>query len=187
MGTEVKTRTKEGNIAFISIKDSSDKEEVPSIKKDIVDKGKIVTDDDPDAPCSVFLGGDKAHSEDVSEYASNTNKKSNSTTLKDSKDNTVKVGSTEKKSVPKEEKKKGFVLTEEIVRKGLENLMKRDVVPLPKKTAMSYINGSSIRDLIKQVNSYNEFYHDYPILKDDIVSILKEGESYVLLFYRYSK
>lgn len=60
-------------------------------------------------------------------------------------------------------------------------------MPLPKKTVIDYINAMSLRDLIRQVNSHNEFYPSYPILKEDVVSVLKEGEGYVLLYYRYGK
>ena len=189
MGTEVKTGDKQANIAFISIKDSS---MGISSEKD-TDKGRIVVDDNPDAIYEESPKENRSCEGDDSNRVSKVNTKEKDTThskikgsIKD-KNGEIKVEDSEKGVVSKEEKKRGFCLTDDIIMKGLRDMMKEDVTPLPKKTAISYITAASLRDLIKQVNGYNEFYPDYPILREDVVSVLKEGEGYVLLYYRYSK
>lgn len=100
----------------------------------------------------------------------------------------VKKASKAAKEIVLEEKQDNdIVITGEGIQKAVDLITNHKDVPLPKKTAMGYINATSLRDLIRQVNSYNEYYPDYPILKEDVVSVLKEGEGYVLLYYRYGK
>lgn len=51
------------------------------------------------------------------------------------------------------------------------------------KTTLSVIRAYSLRELIEAVNHYNQT-SDTPILKDDIVSLYKDNETYFLLYYK---
>lgn len=51
------------------------------------------------------------------------------------------------------------------------------------KTTISYIQGHSLWDLLLAVNNYNK-NSSTPILKEDIVNIIKEEETYILLYYK---
>ncbi len=52
------------------------------------------------------------------------------------------------------------------------------------KIQMDYIQASSLRELLNKVNSHNNEYPECAILKDDIVKILKEEETFIMLYYR---
>lgn len=49
---------------------------------------------------------------------------------------------------------------------------------------MDYIQAPSLRELLAIVNKLNKDFPDNPILKDDIVQIMKNGEDYILLYYK---
>lgn len=51
------------------------------------------------------------------------------------------------------------------------------------KTTISYIQGHSLWDLLLAVNNYNKDNNN-PILKEDIVNIIKEEGTYILLYYK---
>lgn len=50
--------------------------------------------------------------------------------------------------------------------------------------SLDVMSGYSLSNLVAQVNQYNSMEGITPITKDDIVSIVKDEESYMLLFYR---
>lgn len=52
------------------------------------------------------------------------------------------------------------------------------------KTELSYIQANSLSNVLAIVNKLNSDYPDNPILKDDIVQIIKNGEDYILLYYK---
>ncbi len=52
------------------------------------------------------------------------------------------------------------------------------------KLFMDYIQTPSLRELLAIVNKLNKGFPDNPILKDDIVQIMKNGEDYILLYYK---
>lgn len=52
------------------------------------------------------------------------------------------------------------------------------------KIQMDYIQASSLRELLNKVNNYNNEYPESAILKEDIVEILKEEETFIMLYYR---
>ena len=52
------------------------------------------------------------------------------------------------------------------------------------KTELSYIQADSLRKVLAVVNTHNSDFPDNPILKDDIVQIMKNGEDYILLYYK---
>ena len=52
------------------------------------------------------------------------------------------------------------------------------------KTELSYIQADSLRKVLAIVNTHNNSFPDNPILKDDIVQIMKNGEDYILLYYK---
>lgn len=52
------------------------------------------------------------------------------------------------------------------------------------KTTLDYLQAHSLRDILIQVNTHNENYPDNPILRDDIVDILKEEGTFILLYYK---
>lgn len=52
------------------------------------------------------------------------------------------------------------------------------------KIQMDYIQASSLRELLNKVNSHNSEYPECAILKEDIVEILKEEETFIMLYYR---
>nr|DAF12149.1 MAG TPA: hypothetical protein [Crassvirales sp.] len=52
------------------------------------------------------------------------------------------------------------------------------------KIQMDYIQASSLRELLNKVNSHNNEYPESAILKEDIVEILKEEETFIMLYYR---
>lgn len=53
------------------------------------------------------------------------------------------------------------------------------------KSQIDFIEGHSLRDVIRKVNLYNLHHEDNEILKEDIVQVIKEEDTYVLLYYRY--
>lgn len=55
---------------------------------------------------------------------------------------------------------------------------------MTQKTELSYIQASSLSNVLAIVNKLNSDFPDNPILKDDIVQIMKNGEDYILLYYR---
>lgn len=52
------------------------------------------------------------------------------------------------------------------------------------KTELSYIQANSLSNILVIVNKLNRDFPDSPILKDDIVQIMKNGEDYILLYYK---
>ena len=52
------------------------------------------------------------------------------------------------------------------------------------KTELSYIQANSLSNVLAIVNKLNSDYPDNPILEDDIVQIMKNGEDYILLYYK---
>ena len=52
------------------------------------------------------------------------------------------------------------------------------------KTELSYIQANSLSNVLAIVNKLNSDFPDNPILKDDIVQIIKNGEDYILLYYK---
>lgn len=52
------------------------------------------------------------------------------------------------------------------------------------KTELSYIQANSLSSVLAIVNKLNSDFPDNPILKDDIVQIMKNGEDYILLYYK---
>lgn len=52
------------------------------------------------------------------------------------------------------------------------------------KTHLDFIQAHSLRGLMTQVNSHNSQNPEYPILKEDIVEILKEEDTFILLYYK---
>lgn len=52
------------------------------------------------------------------------------------------------------------------------------------KTELSYIQANSLSNILAIVNKLNRDSPDSPILKDDIVQIMKNGEDYILLYYK---
>ncbi len=52
------------------------------------------------------------------------------------------------------------------------------------KTELSYIQANSLSNILAIVNKLNNDFPDNPILKDDIVQIMKNGEDYILLYYK---
>lgn len=52
------------------------------------------------------------------------------------------------------------------------------------KTELSYIQANSLSNVLAIVNKFNSTFPNNPILKDDIVQIMKNGEDYILLYYK---
>lgn len=52
------------------------------------------------------------------------------------------------------------------------------------KTELSYIQANSLSNVLAIVNKFNSTFPNNPILKDDIVQIIKNGEDYILLYYK---
>lgn len=52
------------------------------------------------------------------------------------------------------------------------------------KLFMNYIQASSLSKLLTIVNNINKDFPDSPILNNDIVQIMKNGEDYILLYYK---
>lgn len=52
------------------------------------------------------------------------------------------------------------------------------------KTKLSYIQANSLSNILAIVNKLNSDFPDSPILKDDIVQIMKNGEDYILLYFK---
>lgn len=52
------------------------------------------------------------------------------------------------------------------------------------KTKIDYIQATSLRRLLDNVNTYNKEYPENAILKEDIVEILKEEGTFIMLYYR---
>lgn len=55
---------------------------------------------------------------------------------------------------------------------------------IKQKLFMNYIQASSLSKLLTIVNNINKDFPDSPILNDDIVQIMKNGEDYILLYYK---
>lgn len=53
-----------------------------------------------------------------------------------------------------------------------------------KKTQVDFIQSHSLRDILLTLNKYNEDYPDAPILKEDIVTIFKEEDTFILVYYK---
>lgn len=54
------------------------------------------------------------------------------------------------------------------------------------KTMIDFIQAHSLRDLMSAINDFNKKYPESAILKEDIVDIINEGNSYILLYYKSS-
>lgn len=52
------------------------------------------------------------------------------------------------------------------------------------KVLMDFLQAHSLRGLLDTVNAYNEHNSEHPILKEDIVKILKEEDTYILIYYK---
>lgn len=52
-----------------------------------------------------------------------------------------------------------------------------------KKTKIAFIQAHSLRELLARINCHNVKHPDIPILKDDIVKIFKEEETFFLIYY----
>lgn len=55
---------------------------------------------------------------------------------------------------------------------------------MKQKTELGYIQANSLSNVLAIVNKLNSDFPDSPILKDDIVQIMKNGEDYILLYYK---
>lgn len=53
-----------------------------------------------------------------------------------------------------------------------------------RKTKMGSLHAYSMQGLVTKVNEYNALYPETPILKEDIVDIRKEEETFILLYYK---
>lgn len=52
------------------------------------------------------------------------------------------------------------------------------------KKEIDYIQAHSLRDLLETINKWNNKYPDNAILKEDIVQIMRENETFILLYYK---
>lgn len=52
------------------------------------------------------------------------------------------------------------------------------------KTRIDYMQATSLRELLDNVNTHNKEYLENAILKEDIVRILKEEGTFIMLYYR---
>lgn len=52
------------------------------------------------------------------------------------------------------------------------------------KTRIDYMQATSLRELLDNVNTHNKEYPENAILKEDIVRILKEEGTFIILYYR---
>ncbi len=52
------------------------------------------------------------------------------------------------------------------------------------KKQLDFLQCHSLRGLIGMVNQHNEKYPTSPILRDDVVDILKEEDTFILLYYK---
>lgn len=52
------------------------------------------------------------------------------------------------------------------------------------KATIEYMQAPTLSRLLSMINTHNRESPDTPILNDDIVDIIKEGEAYVLLYYK---
>lgn len=52
------------------------------------------------------------------------------------------------------------------------------------KTRIDYMQAASLRELLDNVNTHNKEYPENAILKEDIVRILKEEGTFIMLYYR---
>ena len=52
------------------------------------------------------------------------------------------------------------------------------------KTRIDYIQATSLRELLDNVNTHNKEFPESAILKEDIVKILKEEGTFIMLYYR---
>lgn len=53
-----------------------------------------------------------------------------------------------------------------------------------KKTQMDFIEAHSIRELLQKVNIHNTECPDSLILKEDIVEMIREEGTFILLYYK---
>lgn len=77
---------------------------------------------------------------------------------------------------------------------GKDSITKSEVGELTKgrtvnlkavKSQIDFIEGHSLRDVIRKVNLYNLHHENNKILKEDVVQMIKEEDTYVLLYYKY--
>lgn len=52
------------------------------------------------------------------------------------------------------------------------------------KTKIDYIQATSLRELLDNINTHNKEFPESVILKEDIVKILKEEGTFIMLYYR---
>lgn len=52
------------------------------------------------------------------------------------------------------------------------------------KTRLTCLQATTLSELVYIVNTYNEDITHSPILKNDILSVLKNGEEWILLYYK---
>lgn len=53
-----------------------------------------------------------------------------------------------------------------------------------KKTTLDFIQSHTLSAVLSTVNTYNGNNPQSPILKEDIVDIINDGGTYILLYYR---
>lgn len=59
-----------------------------------------------------------------------------------------------------------------------------DIPTKVNKTRVTCLQATTLSELISMINTYNENTTHSPILKNDIVSVLKYGEGWILLYYK---
>lgn len=52
------------------------------------------------------------------------------------------------------------------------------------KTSIAFIQAHTVSELISTVNTYNTSNPQSPILKEDIVDIMNDEGTYILLYYK---
>lgn len=60
---------------------------------------------------------------------------------------------------------------------------KDNEVKVAKKTQMCYMQAPTLGRLLSNVKYYNKEYPDAPILREDIVDVVKEGGEWILIYY----
>lgn len=65
-----------------------------------------------------------------------------------------------------------------------KKLMSKKENQTVQKTRVDYMQATSLRELLDNVNTHNKEYPENAILKEDIVRILKEEGTFIMLYYR---
>ena len=69
-----------------------------------------------------------------------------------------------------------------VTSKRKQSMVKESTVKI--KALIDFFQAHSLRELLDNVNSYNKYHLNHPILKEDIVKILKEEDTYILIYYK---